>query len=762
MSKEKILAMQKQVTGKLMAAISMLLVSAILMCLTSYAWFILSTAPEVSNLKTTAGANGALEIALQSTNKDGNGRAEITSAVGSSHAKNAATVSNTYWGNVVDLTEGYGLEHVTLYPSRLKLTPTTVDGKTSYAVDTGSILQVPQFGQDGRVTGLLDATKTHYDGDKFTTGSNWGVNVLGAVSEKVGEEDTIVLTYARDIVLEQAREKVATYRAELRSDMKNLIERNSLGIMGLMAAVVNINFLTPEQQYYTVKDYVTSIAAIISDSTDAIRWALLANAAADETNFKSGDDEDMKRLGELYASYMQKPLTASNDDKPIAENENLEREGSVKRIAEKYGYTEVAKAAEAITACSVRVKMAEDEINDDEKTIGNAGLMLVNPTEIKMHGSKGETGVEAIWTALGYDFANVVEKDTIYTLASTSDLSDTNLFSAVAAVIGDYTGDMTVWLTLNDKGKPTNMYGQEPTETTNYKKCVYTIKATSGASYDKWKNVDDLSSIERQENGAYAEDSNVGTLGVVLNQIEGIIAPGTIQVKITRSDVTAYGYSADMAFQASKSTNLLLQGTGITRVGGDNSGNETNNPDAMGGGSTVQFTIPGDMTEDQVKNLIQGLYIVFMNTNSGTIYKVAAVDPNSIEVSWTAIPATVSATLALYEPAFGEDGTLSLGQSAGNVITALVGDEAIYISAVVYLSGDAVDSTMFSATQGISLDGKINLQFTSSETLTPMTYSDYVKANGTKQIAWSSKKSLIEDTDITRSVVITKRGAFAA
>ena len=35
MSKEKILAMQKQVTGKLMAAISMLLVSAILMCLTS-------------------------------------------------------------------------------------------------------------------------------------------------------------------------------------------------------------------------------------------------------------------------------------------------------------------------------------------------------------------------------------------------------------------------------------------------------------------------------------------------------------------------------------------------------------------------------------------------------------------------------------------------------------------------------------------------------------------------------------------------------
>lgn len=747
MSKEKMLAMQKQVTGKLMAAISMLLVSAILMCLTSYAWFILSTAPEVSNLKTTAGANGALEIALQSTNKDGTGRADITSAVGSSHAKNSATVSNTYWGNVVDLTEGYGLEHVTLYPSRLKLNATTVNGQTSYAVDTGSILQVPQFGQDGRVTSLLNATKTHFDGDKFTTGNNWGVNVLGAVSEDVGDEDTIVLTYARDIVLEQAREKVAAYRAELRSDMKNLIERNSMGIMGWMASMVIPNFINDETKYNTMKDYISSMDTITAESMDAVRWALLANAAADEDHFDSNNEDEMQELGVIYANYMQMPLTGEN---------------SVQSNASKCGYTDVAEAAAVIDAARARVEMAQKEIDDENHKIGNAGLMLISPSETVMHGSKGESGVESVMSALPYDLGNVVTKDTIYTFAPGEELIEANLFSGIAAVIGDYTGDMVVWISVNEKGQPTGMVGEEPLDLTGYKRCVYTIKATSGATYDKWKNVDDLNSVVKQENGTFASDANVGILGIVSNQIEGIVAPGTIQVKITRSDVTAYGYSADMAFQASKSTNLLLQGTGITRVGGDNSGNETNNPDTMGGGSTVQFTIPGDMTEDQVKNLIQGLYIVFMNTNSGTIYKVAAVDPNSIEVSWTAIPATVSATLALYEPAFGEDGTLSLGQRAENVITALVENTASYISAVVYLSGDAVDSTMFSATQGISLDGKINLQFASSETLTPMTYSDYVKASGTKQIAWSSKKSLIEDTDIMRSVVITKRGAFAA
>ena len=117
MSKEKILAMQKQVTGKLMAAISMLLVSAILMCLTSYAWFILSTAPEVSNLKTTAGANGALEIALAGTTvADGIARPSEPNKMGvgtsGSLINQPISVANTFWGNLVDIGSIYGLEKI--------------------------------------------------------------------------------------------------------------------------------------------------------------------------------------------------------------------------------------------------------------------------------------------------------------------------------------------------------------------------------------------------------------------------------------------------------------------------------------------------------------------------------------------------------------------------------------------------------------------------------------------------------------------------
>lgn len=703
MSKEKILAMQKQVTGKLMAAISMLLVSAILMCLTSYAWFILSTAPEVSNLKTTAGANGALEIALQSTNADGSGRADITSAVGSSHAKNAATVSNTYWGNVVDLTEGYGLDNIQLYPSRLKTIATTVNGKTSYSVDTGTILQVPQFGQDGRVTSLLNATKTHYDSKagKFTTGTNYGVNVLGAVNaDKEDQGDIIILEYGRDIVLKQAREKVAAYRADLRSDMTSLIARNSRGIWCEMIKLVGADLITPEEEEILVRDYVASMDTVLTDAVEAVRWAFLANVAADEARYSSENAEQMKALGEIYANFMQLRLTGEN---------------SIQSIADANGYTAISEAADAMTKAMGRIATAKEFLSKSDVT--SAGMMLVRVNEMFIHGDPKQGPINSFMSGFAYDVDNEIPSDTIYMVRSASDPTNTNLFSAIATVIGDYSGDVSIWF-IPDGGP---ILGEKPENTEGWVNWVYTIKATSGPSYDAWKDVDDLESVEKQADGTYAADANVGTLAVVLNQIEGIEAPGVIRVEVKRPNITAYGYSADLAFKSSENTNLLLQQTGIGRVSGDDE-----NSDLMGSGSTVQFTVAGDMTTEQVKDLLQGVYIVFMNTVTGTIYRVAAVDPDSVEVIWTAFPATATATLALYEPKFDGEGNLSLGKKVtDNVITALTADTPYYISEVVYLNGDAVDTTAFSATQELSLSGAMNLQFASSVQLVPMTYTDY-------------------------------------
>lgn len=733
MSKEKILAMQKQVTGKLMAAISMLLVSAILMCLTSYAWFILSTAPEVSNLKTTAGANGALEIALQSTNKDGTGRAEITSAVGSSHAKKSAAESNTYWGNVVDLTEGYGLDNIQLYPSRLKVNATEVDGKTSYTVDTGSILQVPQFGQDGRVTSLLNATKTHYNKDgQFVTGANWGVNVLGAVNADKGDQgDTITLTYRRDTVLKQAREKVAAYRAELRDKVQQTIEKNSLGIMGLIFEVTKMFFSNDalpsiESDIFlaSVRDYVSTMDTVVTEASDALRWALMAYAAADEERFDSSKEEDMKNLGALYAAVAQMPLMGDDN--------------SVYSTAKAYGYDDIADVAQGLNVAVLRVNTATKLIEKGDVT--GAGLQMVKSNQTYMYGEHIESkdAVSELAKALEYDFSfnmnrlsnenpkAIATTDTIFTVAHESDSTGTNLFSTIASVIGDYSGDMNIWLKVEEKeyinegGYPESeeiesWTNSEPVgeNIVSSTKLTYTIKATCGTKFSDWADVDNI----KNTGGTYITSDQVGILGSVSKQIAGINTDGVIRVEVKRPNITAYGYSVDLAFQSSEDTDLLLQQMGIGRVSGDGE-----NPDLMGGGSTVQFTVAGDMTTQQVKDLLQGIYIVFMDGN-GSIYKVAAVDPNSVEVTWTTFPATATATLALYEPEFDGEGNLSLGRKVtDNVITHMDADKTYYISAVVYLNGDAVDSTAFSAAQGLSMKGALNLQFASSVTLTPMDY----------------------------------------
>ena len=94
---------QQTIRQKLIAAIAMLMVSAIMVVSSSYAWFTLSTSPEVTGIETSIGANGNLEMAL-------NNGGTITSNVGDSLEE--AVVKNLTWGNLVDLSDGSGLDMV--------------------------------------------------------------------------------------------------------------------------------------------------------------------------------------------------------------------------------------------------------------------------------------------------------------------------------------------------------------------------------------------------------------------------------------------------------------------------------------------------------------------------------------------------------------------------------------------------------------------------------------------------------------------------
>ena len=170
-SKKKVV-MPAGIRNKMMAAVSMLLVSSIMMVSSTYAWFTLSTAPEVKNISTTVAGNGSLEIALMPT---GGTFKEITSGFSSEQNGGdvAVKTANTTWGNVIYLNDNdtYGLSSVSLNPAELN-----TDTET-FATNP---LVIPVYGYDGRIDSKSATTVLRsFDGEAFTDDTSYGVRAIG-------------------------------------------------------------------------------------------------------------------------------------------------------------------------------------------------------------------------------------------------------------------------------------------------------------------------------------------------------------------------------------------------------------------------------------------------------------------------------------------------------------------------------------------------------------------------------------------------------
>ena len=137
------------IKSKLVAAIAMLMVSCIMVVSSTYAWFTLSTAPEVTGISTAIGANGNLEMSLLPGFNGENtyeSVADALKAIGNATGNQTTVQKNTTWGNLVDLSDdSYGLNQISLYPSKLGLS----EGKLA-----DYYLGTPQYGADGRFMGV--------------------------------------------------------------------------------------------------------------------------------------------------------------------------------------------------------------------------------------------------------------------------------------------------------------------------------------------------------------------------------------------------------------------------------------------------------------------------------------------------------------------------------------------------------------------------------------------------------------------------------
>ena len=143
------LRVSKRLVGKkLYAAVALLLVASLLVFTATYAWLTLSLAPEATDITTTIGANGNLEIALATTDHlasleannmyDDDSNFEYTTGV--------PVHDNVLWGNLIDLTAvDYGLHVLNMRPAVLNV----IDGTVAHMP-----ISVSAYGADGRLTSL--------------------------------------------------------------------------------------------------------------------------------------------------------------------------------------------------------------------------------------------------------------------------------------------------------------------------------------------------------------------------------------------------------------------------------------------------------------------------------------------------------------------------------------------------------------------------------------------------------------------------------
>lgn len=611
---------------KFVSALAMLLVSTILMGTTSYAWLVLSTAPEVTGISTNVGANGSLEVAL--LNKDT--RTDMTSirtGIDSSLSEREKS-ANENWGNLVDLSIAeYGLGRINLMPARLSV----MENRGSYVVNSG-LLSVPTYGYDGRIVRLSDDTMSAvFQDNKFTYEAgtqDYGVRAIGTADDVSAQASALAL----------ARSNVATYTQSASNSAVATLDENGMSLFSMM--LIGDEF--KNKDVALIRDMIDDLETSVSYIEMAVRQGIVgfgASIIADETTFVAFRDVVVNPATKL-SELQQKAETQMGEALP---------EGFATWIAK----------LESMTNSLNSSRIACGKLTDDSHTwteIREALVPLLNPDEMYINETKYSN----------FDKSNAM--DLIGTAVTLTLYSGSGLFSDIADFAGDYESAF------------------------EYLNTDITVKAVT-------------------KNRTYY----LSELSEAMKELTP--AGGGVTAKVELNDT--FGYTLDLAFRSNAAvSDLLLQTAPEQRIYNDSTAAST-----MGGGSYMEFTSPDSgFSLKQMLWLMDAVRVAFVD-DQNNILAIAKLNTSNREDN----NGVVKAPLYLYEYSFEKDPDtnnsyiLKMGQRLKNqnTITALVQNTPKAISVVVWLDGDIVDNTMVAAETSVSLEGVLNLQFSSSANLVP-------------------------------------------
>lgn len=249
-----------QAKVKLIVTICMLLIASILVVSSTYAWVVLSTAPEVTEITTTVGANGALEIRLNIDDESD---------------------TNSLFRNIVEFNNSkYGLDQITLLPSVM----------SPFANLKEEVLQIPEYGYDGLATEQGMPNKTFIgswetDGDFYKSDAT-GVRVVGSAS---GLTD-------RQVRFENA---IADARYALSAAKSNAIKslKNDAFVGIVIKMMTNGDGGYAQEDVEALGTIISGLEASVSSMKDAYKQMIFAAAASNNNQPDSMSDLVVKSWG---------------------------------------------------------------------------------------------------------------------------------------------------------------------------------------------------------------------------------------------------------------------------------------------------------------------------------------------------------------------------------------------------------------------------------------------------------------------------------
>lgn len=692
---------QLNLRNKLFAAIAMLLVSSIMMVSTTYAWFTLSTAPEVQGISTTVGTNGNLEIALSPLSGETGG---IGSAVGDSTAD--WLVKNTTWGNLLDLSHAeYELDKVVLQPSQMAF-GTAADG--GYAVD-GAGLAFPVYGSDGRISRLNKAStigvkqaaeeganRTLTEGFQVS-GTGFGVRAVGTSSGQTENERVYAsgLSAMRNGINQAAGVASAAMNDNGQALANMMVEHAMAGKFGTAE-----DFSDYEENLDAL---VTSLEKSVENIDAALKGFLTAFVATEKTGTELTTAvsliEQATDISDLITT-----LGVSNDalTAALSARDDIAEDVAEARTALNAVQTWTWSGVAGIVNCLMNVNGTTDA-GEPSVTVNGLGYSEINTddgiaTLIQSVLDNGSTATIKLNENSGIYYAIHKMASKIY--------ASTKMSVDASVVMG---GDSAMMMNVN-----------AVIETT------YSGSTTLGAAQAA------VSALTPKEEDASAGSTSVSKLDVY------------------------YGYVLDFVFRTNAAnSNLLLQTEAANRVYTD--GAEA----TMGNGSTISFQVPAGVNDGIVKGMLDGIRVVFYNTVDGTVYGVAKATSATAET--TDLGTTWVGSLELCDYTVSGEGLVTVNEANGSAtLCALNQNQPQRVSVMVSLDGNDITNADILA-EG-NLTGTLNLQFASSATLVPMENSDLktmesydVTVNGTKvgTVEQNGTFTYKLDKDAVESVTVT-------